>query len=214
MFGLLFNKKTTAAEVICKIALYGDNENQSEASSIKLDYPLQIVLNAPKPCSVAELRKRITGALKAEHDFDVLFHGRVLKDQDVIPHDCYERETENGTDQFFRSRIVICIDLSKKVLQSQFKINEDESEVGNSDIDGENHSTNEDTYQYEELAPPMVDTGPLKRFDLAGELKQIGCEQYAEILIRYGYGTEVSDYRLLFVEWFNFLHKFGRVHLR
>lgn len=189
----LFKKPVKSCDLICKIALYGEDP---EESGFQNKYPWELIVNVPKPVQVVEFRDRLIGAMNLSHEFEVLFHGIVLKHDSFLPEECYEQQYGSEEDFFFRSRLVICVDLSKKLLKSALTLKEDEQsdqENVSDDGDRQTDALHEDASL--ENIPPKVDFEEFKSnhksFDLFHELKRIDCDQFTEEMMKAGYDKEV-----------------------
>lgn len=184
-----------------------ENESFLDIKEAKDKYklPSLMLMNCLTYITFKELLNHIHGHWPVEYQHLFVFNGNIYRDNEIIPIEAYEIPVPQTEDEeIFRSRISICIDLSRPALSDNKQLNQalTNAVTDNLDIDDTSVQVKEihdmidtDALKAEAEANWHVETPQKHEFDLFRELKLIQCHQYYVALAKAGYDNEVRFFK-------------------
>jgi hypothetical protein len=204
MLSLLFGKPPLLRELCIRVVFFGHDDVSIGASSASRlpEVPPLIVLHVSSSSTIKDVLDRINGQYSISAEKYILLHGRLLQEESKIPLECFEALAHVDEDgEAFRSRLVLCIDVSHVPQKHVVNDNAANNKIAASHvrvatkIDEQSNPHPDDEWEADRklLMEEHYQSAHTKTtFNIVHELDQIGCKQFSDQLIRAGFSSEVN----------------------
>jgi hypothetical protein len=184
----------------------------------KPDMPSVVILHVLTSYTIGDLKEKLRVQYNILFESHFIFQFKIFHEEDYIPVECYESLKTLTDDDFYRPRLILCIDLN-------FPFSPESVSAKRKDTDYDDAFELESRGSFKSRATTVGSTvggfafgetsQPIEMlenqfheekeflgddFNLEEELKNLQCEQYSSALAEAGYYQEVKDILFTFSE--------------